>query len=262
MRRTPRIAVAIAAGVLLLPLTASAEEGAAPEAPELRTEPVWFTCEGETPEDTLNQNLFADHPTPSWTTEEPTSSVVDGEGCGSASPNAVGGTEQESRFDPSFAGPFDGVLDRVTVDLRNISLGTNRRTSGPITLNVRLSVDDESVFGLQEYSGIDPDTGESTTHFQPATVQVRVAPQPTGDTGAVERSTFTITDLDLLLPDDDVERRIVLTVATPLGTAIAQNVWVWGTTEAPAGLVFNPEEAEEVVVEAIPREEREPTPHD
>jgi hypothetical protein len=230
---------------------------------ELREETGWFACDGDTREDTINRQLEND--TPTWDTEEPTGSWVEGDGgCGSLhATSLVGGTEQESPYDLSFAGEFDGNLDTITVTLHNAYLGTNRGTGTQQMIEVRLTIDNLSVFGVEERTGYDLENLQQVTHTQPARRPMPVIPEPAESSeGITETFTFSITGLDYLTEDDDTTHRVVLTVATGFNLGNFQSAWAWGAVETPSSLTFNTEVEPDRWNAAIPRDEREPHDED
>jgi hypothetical protein len=241
--------------------------GAAPPAaaeeddgfvPNDRLETAWFACGGSTPEWALNYRLG--DATPTWSADaEPEGSWTAGDGCGSAHPSLVNGTEQESPYNLSFAGTFTGNLDTVTVRLHNAFVGRSRGTGGALPIDVRVTVGDLSVFGVEEFTGTDIDGGtfETVTHTGPATRTMTVEPRPSDD-GLSEVFELSITEIDYLLPDDDTEHRVVLTVAAPFSAANAQNAWAWGAQETPSSITFNEPAEPTRFNRSVPREEREP----
>jgi hypothetical protein len=243
--------------LLVIPLggvAAGAEDE--PYEPDLTPQTAWFTCDGaSTPDYQANYRLGDD--TPTWAFEEPVGAFP-ADQCGSLHQSLFGGTEQESPYDLSFAGTFDGNLDTITVRLHNAFVGTARGAS-TMPINVRLTVDDLSVFGIQEYTGTDVDGGtfETVTHTGPAPRPL-VATLVPSEHGATDVYEFSVTGLDYLLEDDLGDKRLVLTVATPLAGSNAQNVWAWGTAETDSSITFNDDVEPDRRNGAIPRDEREP----
>jgi hypothetical protein len=222
---------------------------------------VWFICDGDTPEATVNQRLG--NPTPTWAFERPEDSVMDGHGCGSGNPSAVNGTEQESPYDLSFAGEVTGQLEDLTVTLHNGYLGTARRTNPTQMIDVRLTIDGLSVFGVEDRTGTDVDGGtfETVTHTQPKIRRMALEPLTDGVDDIAPRFQFSITGLDYLADEDDTTHRVVLTISTPAGGGNAQNLWLWGANEIDSRIVFNARAEATWDNVALPREEREPHDH-
>jgi hypothetical protein len=250
-----RILLPVALALPLAGIPASADEETAFE-PDLTPHTEWFTCEGTTPDARVNYRLGDD--TPTWAPVEP-AGTFPADQCGDLRDSVVGGTEQESPYDLSFAGTFDGNLDSITVRLHNAFVGTSRGAAS-MPIRVRLTVDDLSVFGVQEFTGTDVDGGtfETVTHTGPAPREMaaRLVPSEHGLTDVYE---FSVTGIDYLLEEDLGDKRIVLTIATPLGGNNAQNVWAWGTQETPSSITFNDTDAApDRRNSAIPRDEREP----
>jgi hypothetical protein len=241
MTRTRLIAAACAAA-LALALPAAAEEDTAFE-PDLDPQDRWFTCEGgETPEWTVNTLLDGVYAT--WNDVEPTGSVAGGEGCASLNPSLVRGVRPETPFDANWTGSFRGNIDELTIRMHNIVLGT-AQNGAPVTLRVRMTVNGQSLFGTETVANASGDEFQ-----EPAVKEITMTPAPTGATGAPKLFEFTVTDIGLLSEADATRNhRITLTLETAATNAARQNFWAWGNTEAPSGLVFNPEERAEVVVE-------------
>jgi hypothetical protein len=251
-----RLARILLPALLTLPLgavTAGAEEDGF--EPDLTPQTAWFTCDGaSTPDYQANYRLG--DATPTWAFEEPTGAFP-ADHCGSLHQSLFGGTEQESPYDLSFAGTFEGNLDTITVRLHNAFVGTARGAS-TMPISVRLTVDELSVFGIQEFTGTDVDGGtfETVTHTGPRPRDM-VATLVPGDHGATDVYEFDIAGLDYLLQDDLGDKRIVLTIATPLSGSNAQNVWAWGTAETDSSITFNAEVTPDRRNSALPRAERE-----
>ena len=203
--------------------------------PNIRTERVYFHCEGAT----KVHNTVSDASI-GWNTTAPTQSVTQGAGCGTHD-NPLHGNNQVSVQDSHFEGTYTANLDTLTVELHNIYAGKARAT-GPLTFNVRLTVDGVARLGA---AGTD------------------VTVQPVrSSTGASEMVRFSVTDLGLLDEPNDMEHAVLMTVS---GGAVAadavvfpvrdtMNAWVYDTTEVPSGITFAPKtlEAVKVKAEALP----------
>lgn len=196
--------------------------------PNLRYERVYFHCGN-----TTKVHLTTSGPI-GWDTTAPTQSVAQGAGCGSFD-NSVQGNNQVSVQDSHFAGTYGGNIDNITVEAHNIYVGP-ARASGPITVNVRLRIDDVAVLGAN---------GKDVT-----VTPVR------SSTGASEMVRFTITNIGLLDEANDIEHDIVMTlsggaVLVPNGAnpvRDTQSGWVYDTTEVPSGLTFSPATVEPVTL--------------
>jgi hypothetical protein len=217
--------------VALLALPAGASEPTDPEEGEieLRTEEAFFLC-GETKVQDVDDldGLYA-----TWGPDAPTQSVTEGAGCGSADSPFMQQTEG-NLYDATWVGSWTGALDSLTLHLHNIYVGP-ARTGEPFQLKVRLFVNGRALHGED---GAD------------------VAVRPVrSSTGASELLEVTVTDIGLVT-ERDVTRRhqigIVVHSGTPRSTGPTvtdtASAWVWGTTEVPAGITFNPEEPAEAVV--------------
>jgi hypothetical protein len=231
-----RMLTAALTSVLLVAAPALAADDPVPFEPELKLEEAFFSCDGgETKEWTVNALLDGAYPT--WTTTAPTTSIANGDGCGNANDNLFSGVRPETPFDLTFAGFFRGNLDELTVGIHNIYVGTARR-SGTLTMDVRVTVDGKSLFGDTATTNA---AGDVTT--EPKPVRIEAKAKPTGATGAASLLEFTVTDIGLLDNAASTKNhRVVVTLATPFGANSLQNAWVWGNTEAPSYITFNPEE--------------------
>ena len=217
----PLLALALVAG------PAAAEDPVF--VPNLRTEQVFFHCEGDAKvHDSVSNGAIG------WDTTAPTQSVTAGAGCGSVD-NPLQGNNQVSVQDTHFGGFYDGNLDTMTVELHNIYVGA-ARAQGPLTFNIRLAVDGTPVLGA----------GGKEVSVTP----VRSA------SGASEMVKFSISGIGLLDAVNNFEHEVLMTVT---GGAVATTTpafpvrdtvsgWVYDTTEVPAGITFNPATLEPVVV--------------
>jgi hypothetical protein len=250
--RLSRILLAALLTVLLGGVAAGAEDDTF--EPDLTPQTAWFTCDGATPDYQANYRLG--DATPTWALDEPQGAFPAGQ-CGSLHQSVFGGTEQESPYDLSFAGTFEGNLDTITVRLHNAFVGT-ARGAATMPVSVRLTVDELSVFGIQEFTGTDVDGGtfETVTHTGPRPRDL-VATLVPSEHGATDVYEFGIAGLGYLLEDDLGDKRIVLTIATPLSGSNAQNVWAWGTPETDSSITFNAAVAPDRRNSAIPRDDRE-----
>ncbi len=184
---------------------------------------VWFHDAGTKVDNLDNaQGTFA-----TWDTTPPDTSVTGGAGGGAVATSAShqNGTPFDERESFVAAGTFDGAIDAVAVELYLFPPAGIAQGETTYRVDAQLLVDGEAV----------------------ATVSDRAVPMETaGD--AVQRIRFAFTDVaasieqfhefDLvraLADSHDVELRVH-------GTGIATNgaVYVYDTTEVPAGMVINP----------------------
>lgn len=245
MRTRTRMPIAIAA-FLTLALTGTASATHEGIHPTFRSERVYFHCAGLAK--LQNVGIVTDG-TPSWDTTAPADSFQDGAGCGTLDPGAARGTGQETIYDLAFSGKFTGNLQNLTVQLHNLALGRIRQ-GAMFVLRVRMSID--GVFYFPETVG----------NF------VNVAPVADSN-GVTDKFVFSITGLGCasevrdadgnvvdvksagLAKDDGdgtTEHQILITIdsgivgqSTAGQTVQPQNsLWVWDSTEVPAGITFNP----------------------
>jgi plastocyanin len=234
------LASTLAVGLLAGPVTADPETdpGTDPDAepveevyvPELRTEDVFFACDGST--GLAQVDALAAGPS-SWRAARPTGSLAGGDGCKALDVGQTGDESGGTTLDVSFAGTHTGNLDALTVTLHGLGL------SGSADLAVSLAVDGVEL--------VDWPTAVS--------VPVVGTHDPTNGTVAL-----TIRGIGLLAEDEAGEHDIALTVSLTGGTT----VWAWDAADAPSGITFHPERpaATELVVgaPAAPGEPGEPGP--
>ena len=259
----PIYAAALAALVLAVPAAAttnaSSDSGVTATATETPTEEpttpayvpntpltnVYIQCGGETKEGTVNALTGSYYPT--WSEDKPTGSITGGEGCGQVDEGVFGGIRPQTPFEFSAVGYYTGNLDKLTFKMHNIYASRNRQSGGPSTVNVRVLVDGESLFGLASTTNA---AGDVST--EPAPKKMTIKPVGTGATGAAALYDGTITGINLLLPTDNIEHEVVFNITT----TEPMNVWAWGNTEAQSCLTFNPETATGVTAVAVPRDKR------
>ena len=211
--------------VVLLTLSAPAAAEHGDIHPTTRSQRTYFNCAGPV----KAQNVaYAQGTVPGWDTTAPTTSVTAGGGCGYFE-NAVGGWlgNTETTLDSIWEGTFTGNVDSITVELHSIYAAA-ARVSGPYILRASLFIDGVDV--------INPDNP-----------QISVAPVPSS-TRLSEKLSFTLSGIDLLTEDGDgTTQRTFRLIIRSVGEE--QSAWVWDTTEVPAGLTFNPDTPESLVVD-------------
>jgi hypothetical protein len=173
------------------------------------------------------------------TLEKPTASFTTGAGCGTPEIPLFGGTIQESFYDFNVAGFVEEKFNprSMTVTLHDIYVARSRQNSAPINLSVRVTIDGLSPTGTETLTNVSGDPFES-----PRTVTIPVVPTKSA-TGVSESYTFTIANLDKVLPADffspgkGSERQVILTVGfNGLGEV---HTLVWGASEIDSNISFN-----------------------
>ena len=245
--RTRRAGLAVAGLALGLTATATHATTFVPNTPLTQ---VFLACDGPSKEYVVGSFVNGDAGTPTWTTTAP-ASVTTGAGCGKADEPVFNGTRPRTPFQLTFEGSYTGNLDVLTVDLYTADYGP-ARANGALTLAVRATVDDKSLFGVANNTSstgvVVPSPGES---------KVTVTPVATGSTGQVRKLTFSITGIDLMLQGDDRNHTILLDVRDTTPTAPNGHTWLWGAAEAPSGLVFTPAKVDATTaLQAGPRDQR------
>lgn len=209
-------AASIAASVVAGPQAVHAHH-----EPEVRTEHVYFHCNGS--------NVANMDPNPGhWTTRPPATSMQDGGGglqvdLGERDVFAKPAVEVTAA---RFSGTFTGVMRDLTVQLdrQHASAAADGRVS---TYTVTLAIDGVPILG---------EAGRTVT----------VAPGASAR-GGYEHAAFSITGLDLLGHEDDRKHQLELTIEAPPTSATA---WVYDSTEYDGGIVFNPSEPSDVAISA------------
>lgn len=179
-----------------------------PPAPTFRVERTYYTCA----DDLKLQNIPAAQGTyPSWDTTAPSEGVMDGAGCGQY--------ENLLTADPFklvYEGTFVGNLNSMTVELYAIDFGSSRATN-TYPLDFTVSVDGTEVFFSDFYQ----------------------MPVEYVNSSITSKMTFSLSGLNYRSePGNGVtERTIRLDIES---YNEMQTLWVWETSEVPAGITFNP----------------------
>lgn len=178
--------------------------------PTVRKERVYFTCGAL-------KIRNAEAATPGWGTTPPSQSLQQGGGCLMAEGSVVDSAV--------FEGDFVGNLNNLTVEAYSVPTAPG---SVPqfAPLAVTLRVGDITVF---------------------ANRPVSVTPAP-GPVPGSEQLRFTVVGLNLLTENGDgvQSRRYRLTFRRSLNT----NVAIWGASDAPGGVTFNPATIEAATITA------------
>ena len=247
MPRNLRRSLAGAVAVLALAAPASAQT-TEPYVPNTPLTSVYLSCEGgQTKEWFVNSLLFGQYAT--WAETAP-ASVTTGAGCGFFEDVNFSGTRPRTPYDFTFSGTYTGNLDALNVTLHMIGVG-GITLNDQIPFDVRMTIDGISMFGIEENAAVN-----GTISTSPATETISVPVQATGATGAVAALPFSVRGIDLLLEGDDVEHTIEFTVAPAFDLTLTEGEFVWGASEAPSGVVVNPEAAGTAVLKADRRSTR------
>jgi hypothetical protein len=205
-------------GVLLvLGLAAPAAADHDGPHPTFRAEPVWFVCaEGD---HMKVQNL--EFPV-RYEPEAPDRSVQDGAGCGQVEPGALVNT-QPSGGPANFStvGDFQGNLQNITVEL--YILGGTQYSRLFEEIDLRLWVEIDGIVVVPRFTRLQDVPLEET------------------GSGATQRLRFTLIGLQGLFGHEDGDGTRIRDISVTVGNWFTDEVgnWVWGTTEVPAGLIFN-----------------------
>lgn len=225
-----RLVVLLAAlSLLALPVGAAEPD---PDEVELRTEEAFLLCTGDTKVQDVED---LDGNVATWGPDAPTASVTEGAGCGSTDTPFMQQAEG-NLYDATWRGEYVGALDSLTLHLHNIYVGP-ARLDDSFQLKVRLFVNGKTPFGGEDGADV-------------TVTPVRSA------TGASELVEVTFEGIGLTTKADETKKQrigIVVHGGTPQVTGPTvtdtMSAWVWGTTEVPAGLTFNPEEPAAAVIE-------------
>lgn len=204
-----RPTLAALSGILVLALAGSAGATHGGIHPTFRTEKTYFHCVGSTKLQNIS-NLEGQ--IPSWNTTAPAGSVQAGHGCGYYD-NVLNNATAPS--DAVWEGKFAGNLKSLTVELHRLLPAQG--ATFPNRLRVLLDVDGENI--LNHDNVVIVPTASSTNASQSAKITITNLPYTTEE------------------GDGAQERTIRLTARSFNET---QSVWVFDTTEVPAGITFNP----------------------
>lgn len=167
----------------------------------------------------------------------PSESFTDGAGCGTYEEPLFQAIEPGNPFyDLTIQGVVQGNIDELTVELHDIYVA-QQRAGGEITLNVRVEVDGESLFGTEELTNV----GGDQTATTPRVIQVPVTPE-VSETGISEALRFSVGDLyaqhgieGQTGDGSDAFHTVRVTLSVPLGA----HALVWDATEIPSGIYLN-----------------------
>jgi hypothetical protein len=208
--RTHLLAALTGLLVVALVVPAAAEHGG--PHPTFRLEPTYFHCEGDVK---LQNVAVVQGQIPSWDATPPPGSVQEGHGCGFYDP-LLTNTGAPGNMDGIWEGTFTGNLRNLTVELHRLLPAAG--VTFPNRFNITVDVDGASRL---------------------ANDNVVMTPE-VSSTGASQKLLFTLEGLGYASEDGDgeIERTIRLQVRSFNET---QSLWVFDTTEVPAGITFNPE---------------------
>lgn len=176
--------------------------------------PYYFQCQGSQPAMKVQNNIR----THSWSPTAPSASYTTGAGCGYLDPGPIIGTRSDTAYDMSVGGTFAGAVDTINVELHNLLVGQARLSQGT-PLKLRMLID-----GEERIDPAAPIEFEGTTELS--------------ESGLSEKVTFSITNLKLPAVAEGDERQFVLDIGSPY--LDSSNAFVWGATEIPAHVTFNP----------------------
>jgi hypothetical protein len=152
---------------------------------------------------------------PTWGAAAPTQDLAEGGGCVQYE-NLLSSTAATNPQDLAFTGTFTGNLQTITIDLYYAN--TPQATVPEYFANSKLFVD-----GSEVHTG----------------TQLTFPPQPAGV--AFERITYSYTKLEKLYANEDgdgtTEREITFTLSS---FNEQQMFFLWGATDAPSKITFNP----------------------
>lgn len=208
MRRGPLAALS---AILVLALTSSASATHGGIHPTFRAEQNFFHCVG----DTKLQNIsYAQGQIPSWNTTPPPGSVQAGNGCGYWDPLVNQNAPSPVPLYALWQGKSTGNLRNLTVELHRLLPASGATLPNRFVLYVEID-------GEPRYSG-----------------DINLTPVASS-TGASHKMLFTLEGLGYATEDGDgtQERAITIRLTSYNET---QSIWVFDTTEVPAGVSFNP----------------------
>lgn len=228
--------------------------------PKFQRDQVWFHCNGDTK--LYNANILIAGLSPDayvpWDRTPPAASVATGAGCGGWDAGWV----TNELYDVVYEGTFTGNLKSMTIELYDFILNQAREGT---TQRMRIygEIDGEPIFPQG-----DPASGAYTGRAFTVT-PARV------NSGATDRFQFTVTNLGYANEIYDAQGKLIdierggMALEDGPGTAehtlrlligiddfpagaqrTGNDLWVWDTTEVPAGITFNPATPAAATVEA------------
>ena len=216
MSKRTAAGVGVLCAFALVLVNGSVALGAKRKAPSFRTERTYFECV----DDMKLQNIPAAAGNfPTWTTTLPIASALDGAGCGHYENTAP------APVNAVFEGTFKGNLRAMTFELYAIDVDSARVTN-VIPFGFSVSVDGEEVFSSDHY--------DIDVEYVNQMITSKMLFSLTGLPFASETGAGT------------TERTIRLELDTHNDM---QTLWVWETSEVPAGITFNPVSLEATVFE-------------
>jgi hypothetical protein len=178
-----------------------------------------FGCTGDT--------KYQGDQAPTWSTTKPAASVQSGAGCGSLDLGPVQDDVNGHRVDFVGGGTHDGEIRSVTVELYSLALS-----------QARVPADYPGIFTLS----ID---GEEVARDETS----RIAGEKVNTGGGTEKLVFSFshavpTDEETGEPTGPAPSlagpgKHTISVSFTSRTVEYQNLWVWGTSEVPAGVTIN-----------------------
>lgn len=165
--------------------------------------------------------------TPTWDLTKPDKSVQAGAGSGYGTVAAAAiAAPGDPTFTPVFTGKVTGPLDNLAADLY-LSAPVYSATGTPWPMTLVVSVDGTTVFS-QTAAEID--------------VPMEANPTETTGTGATKRIRFALTDVAQAMQDNGIALEGEHTVSMQIINRYygdGHTVFLYDTTEVPAGIVFN-----------------------
>lgn len=223
-----RLAMALTLALTLLAIPASAEDPCLDGDGNLElTEEVNWIKAPDHKLGNLAGTGAVDYPT--WSDEEPATSVTGGAGGGTLQARAGNplGTEYNPEGSGHFEGTFSGCLDTIAIDLYFLN-PAQAAVGGEIVTKSQLFIDGTPVF---------IDSSDPAHEFNV---------EADGDTGALYKLRFAYTGIHKEMstwPQDfeplDSEHTITLTLFSQYVNPEQQAFYVYDTTEAPSSLSFN-----------------------
>jgi hypothetical protein len=228
------ISVAIALGALAV---ATAPAGATHGGfhPTFREERVYFHCGGGTKVKNVDYNQGGLAP---WDTTAPAQSVQDGAGCGVIDPSALRNTQPTGGgADGAFGGLYTGNLQNMTVEMWMLGHSPGNVTTNTVNVTPWLVIDGEPYVAdtttLTSVPLVETNDG-MTRKIEFTITGLGTVKEVLDDQGNV----VDVTTTGLARPSAVGEHDIQLNVRVRGDTAVGA-VWVWDTTEVPAGITFN-----------------------
>jgi len=210
--------------ILVLSVVATLFAVGAPARADTASETDYFHCAPDETTPIVTVNTETDTSTPSWNGSAPANSAAGG--CIGVTDSLFTGQTYRTPYDTPFAGSFTGNIDSITLRLYFAAIRGLRQNIG---VRIHVGIDGKSLFGV---------TTGTTGTVGPAAKEVVV--QPVLKDSNLSFVEFTITKIGFAEEPGtgDTEHEVDITIGSTTEPVV---LLPFDSTEAPAGLSFNPQ---------------------